>query len=166
MPPLVLVFALAIPLYAEALVLCSNAAGAVFVRAQCKAAESQLDPAALGLTGPAGPEGPAGPAGPEGPAGPAGPAGALSGFEVLTGESTTLLPHDFRGLSVQCPSGKIPTGGGYSGALTTDAIIDWSFPALSTNGLWGWIIGVGHLGLGGSPFTLSPIVVCVNGSAS
>jgi hypothetical protein len=60
----------------EALVLCGNASGSVFVGAVCKAGMTRIDPAAVGLVGPAGPQGPAGPAGPQGPAGPAGSQGA------------------------------------------------------------------------------------------
>ena len=72
---------------AEAAVLCVNSSGALFVRDNCKAGLTQLDPASVGLvgpTGPAGPTGPTGPTGPQGlagsigpvgPTGPAGPAG-------------------------------------------------------------------------------------------
>ena len=61
----------------DAAVLCSNASGSVFVRAQCNANEQQLDPAALGLVGPPGPAGAVGPAGPTGPQGPGGAAGPV-----------------------------------------------------------------------------------------
>ena len=60
---------------AEALVLCVNSSGSVAVLEQCKSGMVQLDPAAVGLVGPAGPQGPTGPAGPQGPTGPAGPQG-------------------------------------------------------------------------------------------
>ena len=52
---------------ADALVLCVNASGSVVALEKCKAGMTQLDPAALGLVGPAGAQGPAGPAGPRGP---------------------------------------------------------------------------------------------------
>jgi hypothetical protein len=52
---------------ADALVLCANASGSVVALAACKPGMTQLDPAALGLVGPAGAQGPAGPAGPRGP---------------------------------------------------------------------------------------------------
>jgi hypothetical protein len=52
---------------AEALVLCANASGSVVALDQCKPGTTQLDPAALGLVGPAGAQGPAGPAGARGP---------------------------------------------------------------------------------------------------
>ena len=42
----------------DAAVLCSNPSGSVFVRDSCKGNETQLNPAALGLVGPAGPAGP------------------------------------------------------------------------------------------------------------
>lgn len=61
---------------AEALVLCVNSSGSVVVRDTCRPGTTQLDPAAVGLVGPAGPQGPAGPAGPQGPTGLAGPQGA------------------------------------------------------------------------------------------
>lgn len=67
--------------YAEALVLCVNPSGSVFVSSACKGSQVQLDPAAVGLVGPPGPQGPQGIQGPAGPTGatgatgPAGPAG-------------------------------------------------------------------------------------------
>ena len=61
---------------AEALVLCVNSSGSVVVRDACRPGTTRLDPAAVGLVGPAGPQGPTGPAGPQGAQGPAGPAGA------------------------------------------------------------------------------------------
>lgn len=60
---------------AEALVLCVNPSGTVVVRETCRPGTAQLDPAAVGLVGPAGPTGPTGPAGPQGPTGPAGAQG-------------------------------------------------------------------------------------------
>ena len=51
----------------EALVLCANPSGSVVALDKCKPGMAQLDPAALGLAGPAGAQGPAGPAGPRGP---------------------------------------------------------------------------------------------------
>lgn len=47
----------------------------VAVREACRSTETRLDPAALGLQGPAGPQGEQGSQGPAGPAGPAGPQG-------------------------------------------------------------------------------------------
>src|SRR5262245_23132249 len=79
--------------HAEALVLCANPSGSVFVRAVCQAGEKKVDPVALGLqgpkgdtgaTGPAGPAGPAGPSGPTGPAGPTGPQG-IQGIQGVPG---------------------------------------------------------------------------------
>ncbi len=52
---------------ADALVLCANASGSVAALDVCKAGQTQLDPAAVGLVGPAGPQGKAGPTGPRGP---------------------------------------------------------------------------------------------------
>ena len=62
---------------ADALVLCVNASGSVFVQLQCASGFTLLNPAAVGLVGPQGPAGPAGPTGPQGPAGPAGPTGPV-----------------------------------------------------------------------------------------
>ena len=55
---------------ARALVMCQKKSGAVFVKAACNKKETALDPAALGLRGPAGPSGAAGAPGDAGPPGP------------------------------------------------------------------------------------------------
>ena len=60
---------------AQADVLCKKPNGALSVRTQCKGKEVQLDPAALGLQGPAGPLGLQGPKGDKGDVGLQGPAG-------------------------------------------------------------------------------------------
>lgn len=60
---------------AEALVLCVNPNGTIIARETCRPGTTQLDPAAVGLVGPAGPQGEPGPAGPQGAPGPAGPQG-------------------------------------------------------------------------------------------
>src|SRR5215467_5615446 len=79
----------------DAAVLCSNPSGSVFVRDSCKGNETQLNPVALGLVGPAGPAGapgtPGTPGAPgaQGPAGPQGTPGVdsptLSGFVYTDG---------------------------------------------------------------------------------
>ena len=60
---------------ADALVLCTNASGLVFVLPRCTGGFTVVNPAAVGLVGPQGPAGPQGPTGPQGPAGPVGPIG-------------------------------------------------------------------------------------------
>lgn len=67
--------------YSDALVLCQDSRGVVYVRYKCDSTYdmTQLDPVALGLVGPQGPAGPTGATGPTGPrglTGPAGPTGA------------------------------------------------------------------------------------------
>lgn len=62
---------------ADALVICMNSSGLVFVQTRCTAGLTVLNPAAVGLVGPQGPAGPRGPAGPEGPAGPLGAMGPI-----------------------------------------------------------------------------------------
>ncbi len=70
----------------DAAVLCANPSGSVFVRDACKASETQLNAAALGLVGRPGPPGPTGPAGPAGATGPAGPTGPQgSGVKTIAG---------------------------------------------------------------------------------
>ncbi len=79
---------------AEAAVLCSNPSGSVFVRAQCKAHEQQLD---LGLVGPPGPAGPSG----------------VSGYEIVAHQEF-LAPLTFANVHVECPTGKKVLGGGFN----------------------------------------------------
>jgi hypothetical protein len=60
----------------DAAVLCAAKNGALKIRAAgCKGKETQIDPRAAGLVGPAGPAGPAGAGGEQGPIGPTGPQG-------------------------------------------------------------------------------------------
>jgi hypothetical protein len=65
---------------AEALVLCVAPSGLLAVLKECRGGMKQIDPAAIGLVGPAGEQGPAGPQGAEGPAGPAGPSDAYANY--------------------------------------------------------------------------------------
>ncbi len=71
--------------HADAMILCAKKdprtgmmkdGADLHLRVACPAKEMQVDPAAVGLQGPAGPAGQAGPTGPAGAVGPAGPAGA------------------------------------------------------------------------------------------
>lgn len=68
---------LALSTGADALVLCTNSSGLVFVQLRCTSGLTLLNPVDAGLVGPRGPAGPQGPTGPQGPAGPAGPTGPM-----------------------------------------------------------------------------------------
>jgi hypothetical protein len=78
---------------AEALVLCVSPSGSIAALGKCRPGMTQLDPAAVGLVGPAGERGPAGPRGEQGPAGPAGaqgpagPAGLSNAYTNYGAES-------------------------------------------------------------------------------
>jgi hypothetical protein len=102
---------LTIAAQASAAVLCQHPSGSIHVRDACQSNETLLDPAALGLVGPQGPAGPAGPAGPTGPAGPAGPAGSLTGYEIVTFDTTLQNVDEQIGVAT-CPAGKRVLGGG------------------------------------------------------
>jgi hypothetical protein len=94
---------------AYAAVLCSNPSGSVFVRTACKAHETQLDPAALGLVGPQGPSGPPGPAGPTGPTGPANVVVRFVDTDTPSGSNDSA--------TASCNPGERATGGGRVAAL-------------------------------------------------
>src|SRR5438132_13037275 len=61
--------------YAGADMLCREQSGAVFVRGECRKAETKLNVTALGLVGPPGPKGEKGARGPRGQPGPSGEPG-------------------------------------------------------------------------------------------
>jgi hypothetical protein len=102
---------------AQGAILCKAKDGTVKVRdtANCPRHESRIDPASLGLQGPAGPPGPKGPQGPQGIQGIPGPAAKL--HPVLR---TTLFPIDYdqgeQRLKASCLLGEIIIG--TSGAYT------------------------------------------------
>jgi len=109
---------------AEALVLCVNPSGAIVVRESCRPGTTQLDPAAVGLVGPAGPQGEAGPAGPQGEPGPAGaqgPAGPAGPSDAYTNYG----PDDFQriaeGTTQTVSSVTLPVGS-YTLAATVSGI--------------------------------------------
>src|SRR5262249_15275791 len=85
----------------DAAVLCANASGSVFVRAQCMGNEQQLDPVALGLVGPSG----------------------ISGYEVVVDE-TAADTSPFKQLIVNCPSEKMALGAGWSVLDPTSAFLE------------------------------------------
>jgi hypothetical protein len=88
---------------ADAAVLCSNPSGSVFVRAQCKANEQQLDPAALGL-------------------------GGISGYQIVTHQEF-LAPGTFANVHVECPTGKKVLGGGFDIETPDDVKVFSSEPS-------------------------------------
>ena len=125
----------------DAAVLCSNASGSVFVRAQCNANEQQLNLAALGLVGPPGPAGPAGPAGPQGPAG-------NMGSIYLRFSESVLTPINTYGTAVAtCDPGDLVLGGGHNtgaavvtvGRSFPDTPGSWTVSVISPNVGIGWV---------------------------
>ncbi len=62
-----------------------------------------------GLEGPQGPQGATGLQGPQGPSG-------LSGYEIIVGAGKNLATLEGFDVTVSCPAGKRPLGGGYSGS--------------------------------------------------
>lgn len=111
-------FLLGVSSNADALVLCKNASGAVFVTDECKGGAVQINPSDVGLVGPQGPQGPAGLAGPVGPAGPQGPMG-LPGLPGTQGPAGPVGPAGPQG-----PQG--PAGGvtGYQVVVSTSTVSD------------------------------------------
>lgn len=98
---------------AEALVLCINSSGSVVVRDTCKQGLMQLDPAAVGLIGPAGPQGPTGPTGGQGPTGPAGaqgPTGPAGPSNAYTNYGATSLQRIAGGTTQTVSSVTLPAG--------------------------------------------------------
>ncbi len=98
---------------AEALVLCANKSGSVVVLENCKAGMTQIDPAAVGLVGPAGEQGPAGPAGVQGPAGPPGaqgPAGPAGPSNAYTNYGATDFQRIAEGTTQTVSSVTLPVG--------------------------------------------------------
>jgi len=86
--PLMLMSLAGFSTFAEAKVLCVDLLGIVTVRDKCILHEIQLDPASVGLVGPAGAQGPAGPQGPQGVQGPAGPTNVFGLTVSKTGTGT------------------------------------------------------------------------------
>jgi hypothetical protein len=79
---------------------------------RCQSTEKTLQ---WNQRGPAGPPGPAGADGADGSAGadgPQGPAG-VSGYEVVTDDFVMTLQAESGTSTVECPTGKVPIGGGY-----------------------------------------------------
>lgn len=109
---------------------------------------------------PVGAQGPAGPAGAPGPMGPSGPQGPslASGREIVTSIAFPISPGSVNGASVDCPAGKVSTGGGFNALNFQD-----SFQAMaSLPTATGWVVGARNL----SPsftVTFTVYAVCVTG---
>ncbi len=180
--------------YVEAAVLCANPSGSVFLRATCNGSEIKLDPVALGLVGPPGPagppgppgparaQGPAGPVGPQGPVGatgaqgpagptgPQGPAGSLTGYQIVSFD-TTKQDTDEQIAVATCPAGKHVLGGGsfifndtaVSGDYSSMVIADSDpFPDFPTMGVDSWRVRAIRMPPGGfhSPWHMRVFAVC------
>jgi len=131
---------------------CVDAKGKILIIEEgedCKAKETKIDWSTGGAQGQQGPQGPPGPPGedfqgniilnslegekgekgddgPQGPPGPQGVPGEVSGYETLhTGlqmHTQAIYTH-----SVQCPSPKLPIGGGYT-TSSKDVYVNDSYP--------------------------------------
>jgi hypothetical protein len=77
---------------------------------KCKSTETSLDWSQRGLPGPQGDPGEPGPPGPQGEQGEPGAPGGLAGHEVLGAQSAENSSNKF--VTVLCPAGKLPVGGG------------------------------------------------------
>jgi hypothetical protein len=134
---------------ADAAVLCSNLSGSVFVRAQCKAHEQQLDLIALGLVGP------------QGPAGPPGPSG-VSGYQIVVHQEF-LAPGTFADVHVECPTGKKVLGGGFDIETPDDVKVFSSEPSDGQGNLidHGWNVFVHNTGPFSRQTTVSAICASV-----
>ena len=91
--PMMVLLLVGVSSYADALVLCFNSSGSVFVSDVCRGGMVQLNPSATGLVGPTGATGPAGPTGATGATGPAGATGATgpTGSQGPSGTGTGMI---------------------------------------------------------------------------
>ena len=112
---------------------------------------------ASGAQGPQGPAGPQGPPGNQGPQGPTGPPG-ISGYQVVSADNTgTGRLHI---ANAQCPSGKVPIGGGFSTLgidNDNDVELRASYPSLSQRY---WQSSMIYEGGDGDSWTLRSYVIC------
>lgn len=115
-----------------------------------------------GEAGPPGPQGPEGPAGPQGPEGPPGPAGSVAGRIVVHAEKTVTSGEGLDVLTVECPPGKVATGGGYHVGEAGMNEVRGAVP-LGSSGAQGWLVRVGKDE--DVDFPLDVYAVCVDGTA-
>jgi hypothetical protein len=113
---------------------------------------------ATGPTGPAGPAGPQGSTGATGPTGPAGADGGLAGYEIVSGAAVAIAAGEVETATVNCPAGKVVTGGGASVTDPTLAgLMAQSFPAALGDG---WTVSVWNES--GAPTSMTPYAICAN----
>lgn len=113
---------------------------------------------ATGAAGPQGTQGPAGPAGPAGAAGTDGADGGLAGYEIVTGATVPLAAGAVHSATVNCPAGKVVTGGGASVADPSLAGITVESHPLALGA--GWAVSVWNESSGASDMT--PYAICAN----
>lgn len=125
-----------------------------------------------GLTGATGQPGPSGAPGADGADGAAGADGAqgpagVSGYEVVTGEFTMALNVEYGTSTLDCPTGKVPLGGGYdfSEVYTVFSIStpEKDFMGASYPSGTGWTVKWKH-GISNLPIDFTMYVVCATAS--
>jgi hypothetical protein len=109
-----------------------------------------------GEVGPQGPEGPQGEVGTRGPAGPAGDAGAtgpagISAYELVTNQAG-FSGQGSKTVSVSCPAGTKPLGGGYQSSVPVN--VSASVPTES-----GWTVTVNRTS-GKGAYTVTVTATC------
>ena len=112
-----------------------------------------------GPQGPTGATGPAGPQGATGATGATGPAGTgLTGYQIVTGAVTAVAADEVETVTVNCPGGKVVTGGGASVAdPTVGGLTVQSFPvALGA----GWTVSIWNDSA--SATSMTPYAICAN----
>jgi hypothetical protein len=107
-------------------------------------------PASVGQVGPAGQRGDKGAPGLQGAKGDSGPAGSpgISAYETLMSQTVTLGPNGVVSQTLNCPTGKVPLGGGFNGNATFTESIPFDN---------GWAVR-GQAGAAGAEFNV--FVVC------
>lgn len=97
--------------------------------------------------------------------GPQGPSGVNS-FEEWTGSATTVAAGSFNQSIVDCPTGKVATGGGLSedsdfGGSNTDLVLRYEGPIFSGHS---WLVGVTNNGASDHQFKAT--AMCVTASVT
>lgn len=112
--------------------------------ASCGGGATPLEAQSVGPQGPPGPQGPAGPQGPQGPKGDKGDTGApgvngTSGVVTVQTQTVDVRPGGYTTLSVTCPAGSRPIGGGWNflGALDV-----WGSHPGSGTAAQDWVVSV------------------------
>src|SRR5262249_7849974 len=111
----------------------------------------------------AGVPGPQGAIGPQGPQGPQGPAGTVTGYQVVTQSSTLDSGPGSESRFVQCPAGKVVTGGGYEIGFSNGNRLNFSLPGTDpTTGRQEW--GINMTLDEDNPTPVTVYAICINGS--